>query len=300
LEGRLNSLALAHDLASRNEPMELRQLLETELGPFDSEATGRIDLRGPAVWFSQHAASVMALVVHELATNAAKYGALSRPEGSIGVSWHLANDGTCDISWVEQSPVPVSVVARTGFGTLIITRQIPFELGGSSEMSFTPRGLVARLRIPAASIALPPRTSTGRPLHASAATADATAQLLAGRTVLVVEDNLIVALRFEQALKHLGADRIVIAGTLEQAMTLAMSDSVSLVVLDINLRGTRSYAVADTLMERDVPFFFATGYGIDADLPERFKHIPIVPKPSTEAALLRTITSVLGELRPAG
>jgi CheY-like chemotaxis protein len=79
-----------------------------------------------------------------------------------------------------------------------------------------------------------------------------------------------------------------------------MLDAVSLVVLDINLRGTPSYAVADALKRRDVPFFFATGYGVDADVPERFTSVPIVTKPSTEAALLKTIAAVLGELHAPG
>jgi light-regulated signal transduction histidine kinase (bacteriophytochrome)/CheY-like chemotaxis protein len=292
LEGRLNSLSLAHDLASRHEPLELRKLLEAELHPFEQTSIGRIELEGPAVWFTEHAARVMALVVHELTTNAAKHGALKSPDGTISVRWHRGGAGDCEFDWIERCATPVAPSTRTGFGSLVIRRQIPFELGGRSELSFTPHGLEVHLHLPASGIADPPPTTILRGNGLAAPAIDRSSTVLDGRSVLVVEDSLMIALRFEQTLKHLGAAQVWIAGTLDEAMSLLSTERLDLVVLDVDLKGTPSFPLADVLLARGVPFFFETGYGLSVQLPVRFARVPVISKPPNESALIRALATV--------
>jgi two-component sensor histidine kinase len=93
--------------------------------------------------------SVFALVLHEMMTNAAKYGCLSQPDGNLSVKWALGETGDCLIDWTETGGPSVAKPTRKGFGTNLIARTLSADLGGSVELEFLPSGLHARFCVPA-------------------------------------------------------------------------------------------------------------------------------------------------------
>jgi two-component sensor histidine kinase len=124
-EDRIKALAASHDLFVRGTwvQVELKDLIEAQLKPFSFEVRERLTLDGPLVFLSPAAAQTLGLVIHELATNSAKYGSLSTDAGSLAVTWTLetcVSDGMFRLRWVESGGPPVRTPERTGFGTRLI------------------------------------------------------------------------------------------------------------------------------------------------------------------------------------
>jgi PAS domain S-box-containing protein len=153
---RLRGLAASHDIlvdqAWHGAP--LADLVCLQLAPFVEDDNSRVGLAGPEVVVTTHAAQAIGLALHELATNAAKYGALSTPGGRIEVSWMFAeHDGEprcLRLSWIEQGGPPVAPPSSKGFGHIVVERMVASSLGGSVVMDFAPEGLRWTLSIPAA------------------------------------------------------------------------------------------------------------------------------------------------------
>jgi PAS domain S-box-containing protein len=157
LEGRVQALGRAHSMlaASRWEGADLERVLTEEFAPYRGRAQGVVQLLGPALLLKPAAAQSLALVIHELATNAAKYGALSVPEGELTVSWEIirsaAGDPLLCIRWEEAGGPPVKPRTRTsrsGFGSRVIHSSIERQLGGALVLDWAPTGLVARMEVP--------------------------------------------------------------------------------------------------------------------------------------------------------
>lgn len=155
--GRLHSLARAHDLLTQErwEGAGLAELIRSALSPYDAGGRGgRLALEGPRVRLAPVAATTLAIVFHELATNAAQYGALTSRQGRIGVAWQTsaadsgAESATLTVTWTECGGPPVEPPGRRGFGTRLIERSIPIELGGRSNLEFLHEGLCCRLWLP--------------------------------------------------------------------------------------------------------------------------------------------------------
>lgn len=144
-EGRLRALAAAHNLLTRQhwEFASMRELVENSLAPFCEDA--RCTIEGNDFRLKPQAAVSISLAVHELATNAVKYGALSDPNGRVRVSWKR-EPGHFLFEWRESDgPPPAPEPRRRGFGTRLIERTLAAELGGSVEMTFEPTGLLCRV-----------------------------------------------------------------------------------------------------------------------------------------------------------
>ena len=150
LTGRIQALARAHSLLAdaRWEGVELTQLAEEELAPFRGGDAGRVSCTGPAILLRPSAAQSLALVLHELTTNAAKYGALSQPGGTLDVDWGLEN-GQLLLNWIEAGGSKVKAPSDSGFGSRLITTSIDRQLRGQVDREWTETGLHCRLRIPA-------------------------------------------------------------------------------------------------------------------------------------------------------
>lgn len=146
-EGRLQALAGAHNLLTRRnwESASMLEVVTESLAPFCSD--GRCSAEGPTLMLPPSTAVALALATHELATNAAKYGALSNDEGRVSVRWAVEAD-MLSFLWQEEGGPPVAAVSRTGFGTRLIKRTLAAELKGAAEMDFRPGGLVCRVRAP--------------------------------------------------------------------------------------------------------------------------------------------------------
>jgi len=150
LDARIKSLARTHELLSHNhwQDVSLADIVERVIAPY---ATGNATVRGPGVALKATATQAMATVFHELATNAAKHGAFSRPTGRLSVGWSWLDNGSegrVAIYWQESGGPAVSTPNQTGFGTSVIRELIPFELGGTVNLTFASNGLQCRLEIP--------------------------------------------------------------------------------------------------------------------------------------------------------
>lgn len=151
---RLMALSATHDLLTKTywESTSLHEVFEAELRPHGGIDQERIRTRGAAVKLKPQQALSIGMAIHELATNAAKYGALSSSEGHLSIIWHVdpvePKPGVLVIEWREQGGPPVRVPERKGFGTRLIDRSIVHELGGKLEMNYAPTGLECLMRIP--------------------------------------------------------------------------------------------------------------------------------------------------------
>jgi two-component sensor histidine kinase len=145
-------MAEAHALLSRNrwQGVSLADLVGQELAPFAS--TGNTVAEGPQVVLTAVATQALAMVLHELATNAAKYGALSNSQGRVSVRWEWQSDGLeserLKLEWHEQDGPAVMVPQQPGYGTSVICDLIPYELAGTVEFKFTPDGVRCVILIP--------------------------------------------------------------------------------------------------------------------------------------------------------
>lgn len=296
LKGRIMALSLAHDQVVRNDGGgNLRTLLEAELTPYGGRAA-EISLEGPDTGLDARAYSVMALVFHELATNAAKYGALAGGDGRLTVRWSFTAEQDCAVTWEESRGPPVSPPLRRGFGVVLVDRSVPFDLGGESDLRFEKSGVIARFLIPAKFVSpivarkrVPPMLGAERaPEHPAP---------LAGLSVLVVEDQLLIAMDVENVLAEHGAGFIDTAATSAEALRVLSRKVPSIAILDVNLGMGTSIPIADRLTKLDIPFVFATGYGDAAIIPEAMAHVPVVRKPYDAPAL---IAAVLSELKRMG
>ena len=147
---RIKSLAETHELLSHNRwhGVSLEEIVRCELKPY---ATGNAAIGGPRVTLRAEAAQAVAMVLHELATNAGKYGAFSNQDGRLSLRWRWLRNGKqgrLAIEWQELGGPTVLVPEQSG-GTSVIRELIPFELGGTVDLDFAPDGLRCRLEIPA-------------------------------------------------------------------------------------------------------------------------------------------------------
>lgn len=150
---RLMALSRAHDLLTRETwtSAPLSDVVNGTLAPFALDDDRRIVIGGPEVRLSPTAAVTMTLAFHELATNAAKFGALSRPEGRVAVEWLVdteRNGGAVDLCWRESCGPVVAPPVRRGFGSRLIERGAPRELGGVARLDFQPGGLACAFHLP--------------------------------------------------------------------------------------------------------------------------------------------------------
>ncbi|KAB1074434.1 sensor histidine kinase [Methylobacterium planeticum] len=165
LESRLLALSKTHDLLTRDDwsGAALREVLENELGPYRRDAD-HVVLDGPPVILAPRYVLAIGMMVHELTTNAAKYGALTRPDGRVRITWSVSaheggnsrDSGTARageetrlrLTWQESGGPAVAPPQRRGFGTRLITGAIKRELDGEIHMSFDPGGVCLRLDVP--------------------------------------------------------------------------------------------------------------------------------------------------------
>jgi PAS domain S-box-containing protein len=155
--GRVSGLARAHTLLSQSrwEGAELRRLVEEEAAPFRRTERERIQISGPPVALSPRAAQVFAMVLHELATNAVKHGALSLPQGRVSVDWRWREAGWLSVRWAEACGPLVQVPTRRGLGSNVIERSIAQQLDGEVRFDWRPEGLVCEVGVPSAHLRAP-------------------------------------------------------------------------------------------------------------------------------------------------
>ncbi|ODT88509.1 HWE histidine kinase domain-containing protein [Phenylobacterium sp. SCN 70-31] len=147
---RLISLSAAHNVLTREswEGAGLREIIEVAMAPFDAS---RIAVKGPDVRLGARAALAMAMALHELATNAAKYGALSNEAGHVSLTWRARREtgqALLELEWRETGGPVVTPPTRQGFGSRLLTQGVRGDLNGVADLSFEPGGLVCRITAP--------------------------------------------------------------------------------------------------------------------------------------------------------
>ncbi|MFL9840617.1 HWE histidine kinase domain-containing protein [Sphingomonas sp. ST-64] len=297
VDGRIHALARAHNQITEDHwgPAPLQALIDAEAAAF-VEAEDRILSEGEPVLLNPQAFSTLALVVHELVTNSNKYGALSVDGGTVTMSWECSEQGDLLLRWREQGGPPVTAPSRKGFGTTIIERSVPYDLGGEAEMRYAESGFEADFCIPGRHVSKPrpggaptirfPRTAHG---HREEPPTD----LLTGQRLLLVEDSLIIALDAEDIATRLGASEVITAASVDAALDLIAAGPPTIAILDINLGSTTSFAIADALLERNIPYLFATGYGEQAQFPDQHRGRTVVQKPYTIENIARALAEML-------
>jgi two-component sensor histidine kinase len=150
LNGRIRALSATHDLLTQSEwgTTLIRAVIAAELAPYTQDADHEIELRGPDVELAPNDALSLGLAIHELATNAAKYGALSVITGALRVHWTMISSEFARIEWIERGGPPVSQQRTRGFGTELIEKIVAHELGRPVELRFDPEGVTCVLITP--------------------------------------------------------------------------------------------------------------------------------------------------------
>jgi two-component sensor histidine kinase/DNA-binding response OmpR family regulator len=149
IDGRIMALARAHTLLSESrwDGADWSTLVKDELAPYRTTHKGQISLEGPSISLMPTIAQMLALAVHELATNAAKYGALSANEGDLRVKWEL-REGGLSVHWTEFGSPARSSTLGSGFGINLIVNSIEQQLGGSARFDWRPEGLACEIFVP--------------------------------------------------------------------------------------------------------------------------------------------------------
>ena len=275
--GRIHALARAHDQITQENwnPAGVRELIGTEAEAYLNATEGRLAIVGPDAMLLPTAFTTVSLVIHEMMTNAMKYGALSDQSGQVRIQLEELPNGALDIHWSEEGGPPVAPPSRRGFGTTITERSIPFELKGEADVRFGTEGVRARFRIPAEFV------SEFRSGPAAPAPAPVAREVGVEGEVMVVEDNLIIALDAEDMLSELGASRVWVCADVAQAEQALDGAPIRFALLDVNLGTQTSAPVARRLAAEGIPFVFATGYGDGARITQDMPNVPVMQKPYT-------------------
>ena len=286
LDGRIGALSNAHRLlaSSRWEGADLNRLVDEEFAPYRAGGKERVSVRGPVVVLPPATAQTIALALHELATNAAKYGALSREAGHVDLTWRLS-DGRLELSWKESNGPQIVPPSRRGYGSRAIVAGIERQLGGIVKFDWQTNGLSCTLSVPHD----PSKESLKRVPIDLSQTEGALAQDADpnDKRVLLVEDEPLVSMMLADMLAAFGHKVDGPYNRFSDAMLAAKSNNLQAGILDVNLGGEKTYAVADILANRKIPFAFVTGYGPDTIVSE-FSHAPVLQKP-IEAAKLHAL-----------
>src|SRR5262245_51792716 len=177
LEGRLRSMATTHELLSsrRWQGLALTELVRRELTPYATR--NNTEISGPNILLKAEAGQALGMVLHELATNAAKYGALSTKEGRVSIRWdrHLNGHPRSHLAleWEEIGGPPVVAPSASSYGMSTIRDLIPYELGGAVDLVFAPEGLRCRLELPADCLSTDREPASETTAHASPRTGEA-------------------------------------------------------------------------------------------------------------------------------
>ncbi|MCC7049614.1 MAG: response regulator [Alphaproteobacteria bacterium] len=294
--GRIQSLARVHGMlgATAWQGADLRDLIRDQLLAGAVDET-KVRASGPPARLESQMALHVALMLHELGTNAVKYGALSVPQGVVAITWTV-DRGMLRLRWAERAGPAVRAPAARGFGRTLIEQSARGE-GGAAHMSVETEGVVWTVALP-----LPGPTEDSRaakppaspPVRSSApfVPEGASTGQLAGKRFLVVEDEPLVSLDIVAMLEAAGAEVVGPASNARDALSIVEATQLDAALLDANLRGQPVDAIAGALARRNVPFLFVTGYGPES-LPGAFARTAMLPKPFSQDQLVMAASALV-------
>jgi PAS domain S-box-containing protein len=298
--GRLQALAKLHTLLTqtRMQGTELAELIATQvrLGSPDED---RVSINGPFLFLGAQEASHLGMVLHELTTNARKYGALSVPTGRLEVTWEVRSNGgrRLFLTWGESSGPKVRAPDARGFGLTLIEQTVRVH-GGEASMHFAEDGLKCRIDWPLAEVPQEALSTATMRFSDSSILPTRVSPSLNGKRILIVEDEPLVAMDMQSMLSGAGCVPLGPAGSLDEAKRILATAKCDAALVDVNLRGEPIEGLLPLLREKGVPFAFVTGYGPKV-LSKTFEETVTISKPFSAEQLL-AVTEVLVYLRGAG
>lgn len=295
LGGRIDSLAVAQNqLTQRNwMPAPLIKLIETEISAYSNDQQDKITFSGPDVNVAPKAYTTLTLVIHELVTNAVKHGALRYDDGKLTINWGINKHNELTIDWTEEG-CPGNTESKKGFGSIIINRSVPYDLGGQAHVHFTSRGLDVSLVIPANYVFLEKTVSP----QISNADADADADVVSAISLnranplsaLILEDNMIIALDVEETLINSKVQHVHVASNTLEARAILKDKRIDFAILDVNLGGENSYDIGKLCQSKHIPFVFVTGYNeLEGIKSNGFENVKLLLKPFNPDEILQFV-----------
>jgi len=294
--GRVQALARAHDLLTQTkmQGVELGELVREQvlIGNTDER---RITYSGPNLMLDAQSTMHIALLLHELATNARKYGALSGPNGRLSIAWEQSSNGTRNLilEWQERGGPKVSVPKQCGFGSSLIERTLK-GYGGDSVIRYAADGLSGRFTFPRPE-QMQPQIGVQAVPRQNAAMSLRTVDVepgLKGKRIIIIEDEPLVSMELEETLASAGCEVSGTAGNLIEAKLLSAKVECDAALIDVNLAGQPVDEIASTLIKRNIPFAFVSGYGRES-LPEGFREAVLLRKPFTQDELVAAVELLL-------
>ena len=296
--GRVQALGRAHDLLTQTKlrGAEIMELVRDQV-LLGQKHDPRIAASGPALMLDAQSTTHLALVLHELATNARKHGALSVPQGRLCVSWQVQTNGGRDLllEWKESGGPRVHAPKWRGFGSTLIERTLEAH-GGETSMIYDSEGVTGRIRLPLPQESEPRFERQGPSREARAAwTNEQTSSQstgLSGKRIILIEDEPLLAMDLESSLTDIGCEVSGSAGTIEAGKLLVAAANCDAALLDVNLAGNPVDELAAALNRRNIPFAFVTGYG-RAGLPAAFRDALVLAKPFNDDQLRAVLEQLL-------
>ncbi|MEP1611310.1 MAG: HWE histidine kinase domain-containing protein [Roseobacter sp.] len=284
LENRIQALAAAHDIASESAlfSIDIRHIIEISLAPYHEH--NMIYVSGPSRLLRAEIAPIFSLVLHELATNAAKYGALTVKEGTISVQIADEDGGVC-VKWKEEHGPVVVPPSDQGFGSVLINEAVPHELGGKADLRYPPTGVEADFFLPETVLDTATSVVTQSVLQEKNVQSETLSTSYDSKqidgVVLLLEDNFVIANDMKNQLADSGICNVEVFSNLDDAFEAVDMALPAFALLDVHLGSGKSSApLAQHLLEQNIPFIFVTGYGDQAPLDEQFQFIPCLTKPA--------------------
>ncbi len=301
LTGRIRALGRAHGLlaASRWDGVDLATLVREELAPFDRTGADPIRIEGPSLMLAPNASQALAMVLHELAINAARFGALSAEGGKLAVTWQIdCRDGAAaqlELAWTEVGAPRIAAPAEHGFGFTAMLGAIEHQLAGDIGFEWGETGVTCRIAFPVERNLVENRQSgaTAGAAPTASGAADRPDIDLTGMRVLIVDDEALIALGLRDAAEQLGCTVIGPAHATGTALALVRQRAPDLAILDINLAGTSNAPIARALKALGIPFIYCTGYaepaaqiapGLEAEVIAKPTDLPVLAAALRRAA----------------
>jgi PAS domain S-box-containing protein len=294
--GRVQALANAHTLLTqaRMQGTELMELIREQvlLGGADDS---RVVCSGPLLILPPQMTLQLALVLHELATNARKYGALSVPDGHLAITWETQMNGgqSLLLLWKENSRTNIKSPTERGYGSTLIEQTLRSH-GGHVSVRYSTHGITCEIELPLPNEVQSEmyRFATTSPGQTHVLDTQQLERSLKGKRVLVIEDEPLITMDQEAMLTAGGCVVVGPAMNFETAKGLIANEQFDAALLDVNLGGHPVDELAAALTQRNCPFAFVTGYGRSA-LPLGFRDAIVLSKPFQQERLLATVEVLL-------
>jgi CheY-like chemotaxis protein len=252
----------------------------------------------------------LGLVLHELATNARKHGALSVPSGRLSVQWKMKTNGGRNLvlEWKESGVPKITAPKERGFGTSLIEQTLSAH-GGEVSLCYGADGLTGQITMPLPQEVPPgigqPGEDSNIESQISCLHTQSPLPPLRGKRIIVIEDEPLVAMDLGSILTEAGCEVVGSAGTVDKARLLITQTECDAALVDVNLAGHPVDELAAALKKKNVPFAFVTGYGREG-IPYGFRDAVLLKKPFSQDQLLTMMellvhpTAAVVQLRPKG